>query len=184
MPSRRFLLALAASLALHLTVLGARLPDAKVWRRGTAPAALNARLLPPVAVTPAESLLKNTLAEQDAPQPAPPTSPPPPKPADAKHRAPNRAAPRSSAAAAQAAAQRKLSKMDFYPPEAIAQGIEGEARLLLILDADGVIRDIQIAASSGHAILDRAAVKAASALGRLPESDRREMILPVVFKLR
>ena len=45
-------------------------------------------------------------------------------------------------------------------------------------------RDAQVAASSGHKLLDEAAVKAAMAMGRLPETGAREVLLPVVFRLR
>ncbi len=166
MPSRRLLLALAASLALHLILLGLGLPPAKVSPRNTA---ISARLLPAAMVRPAESLLKDTLAEQDAPA----SAVAPPGPARAKSRPP-----------VQAAAQRRLSKVLFYPPEAVARGLEGEVRLLLTLDDTGAIRDAQVAAGSGHALLDEAAVKAAFAMGRLPEAGTREVILPVVFRLR
>ncbi len=171
MLNRRLLLALAASLALHLTLLGPGLPPGKVSPRET-PAMLSARLLPPATVRPAEPLLKDTLAEAEAPRAAPP-----PQPADAEGRRP---APRTP----EAAAQRKLSEVLFYPPEAVARGLEGEVRLLLTLDGNGTIRDAQVAAGSGHPILDEAAVKAAFAMGRLPDAGAREMILPVVFRLR
>ncbi|MBI2318676.1 MAG: TonB family protein, partial [Betaproteobacteria bacterium] len=39
-------------------------------------------------------------------------------------------------------------------------------------------------ASSGHALLDDAAVRAARALRALPESMPRETLLPVRFRLR
>lgn len=170
MPSRRFLFALAASLALHLALLGLGLPSGKVSPRNTA---ISARLLPPATVKPAEPLLKDTLAEEAAPK----TATAPPTPVDTKSRRP---APRSP----EEAAQRKLSEVLFYPPEAVARGLEGEVRLLLTLDGDGAIRDIQVAAGSGHKILDDAAVRAAFAMGRLPEAGAREVILPVVFRLR
>lgn len=170
MPSRRFLLALAASLALHLALLGLGLPSGKVSPRNTA---ISARLLPPATVKPAESLLKDTLAEGAAPK----TATAAPTPIDAKSRRP---APRTP----EAAAQRKLSEVLFYPPEAVARGLEGEVRLLLTLDGDGAIRDVQVAASSGHRILDDAAIKAVHLIGSLPDADVRELILPVVFRLR
>lgn len=160
----RFLLALAASLVLHLALLGLGLPERKVSPRNTA---LSARLLPPATVRPAETLLKDTLAGSAALRP-------PPQPIDAKSRRP----------APQAAARRKLSEVLFYPPEAVARGLEGEVRLLLTLDADGTVRDAQVAAGSGHPILDEAAVRAAFAMGRLPEAGAREVLLPVVFRLR
>ncbi len=57
-------------------------------------------------------------------------------------------------------------------------------RLLLTLDRDGRLLDAQVAAGSGHRMLDEAAVKAAFAMGSLPEAGAREVILPVVFRLR
>ena len=167
---RRLLPALAISLTLHIALLGLGLPRAKVSLPGTA---ISARLLPPATVRPQDALMKDTLAEQEAAKPAlAPT-----KPVDAKSRRP---APRTP----EEAAQRKLSEVLFYPPEAVARGLEGEVRLLLTLDGDGTIRDAQVAAGSGHRILDEAALKAAFAMGRLPDAGTREVILPVVFRLR
>jgi hypothetical protein len=45
------------------------------------------------------------------------------------------------------------------------------------------ISDVSIAASSGHAILDQAAIKAAYAMGKVNWVQSRELILPVVFRL-
>lgn len=170
MPSRRLSFALAASLALHLALLGLGQPQEKVSLRNTA---ISARLLPPATVRPPEPLLKDTLAEPAAAREVPA----PPKPVDSKSRRP---APRTP----EEAAQRKLSEVLFYPPEAVANGLEGEVRLLLTLDADGTVRDAQVAAGSGHRLLDEAAVKAAFAMGRLPDAGAREVLLPVVFRLR
>ncbi|KAB2938107.1 MAG: energy transducer TonB [Rhodocyclaceae bacterium] len=72
----------------------------------------------------------------------------------------------------------------FYPPEAVSRGLEGEVRVLLTLDAEGGIMDAQVAAGSGHRLLDIAAVQAALAMGSLPGAGVRELILPVVFRLR
>lgn len=169
MSSRRFLLALAASLGLHLALLGSGFLGGKVSPRNTA--TLSARLLPPATVLPQAPLLKDTLAESaTAVQPAA-------KPIEGRSRRP---APRTP----EEAAQRKLSEVLFYPPEAVARGIEGEVRLLLTLDRDGRLLDAQVAAGSGHRMLDEAAVRAAFAMGSLPEAGAREVILPVVFRLR
>lgn len=169
MSSRRFLLALAASLGLHLALLGSGFLGGKVSPRNTA--TLSARLLPPATVLPQAPLLKDTLAESaTAVQPAA-------KPIEGRSRRP---APRTP----EEAAQRKLSEVLFYPPEAVARGIEGEVRLLLTLDRDGRLLDAQVAAGSGHRMLDEAAVTAAFAMGSLPEAGAREVILPVVFRLR
>ena len=162
---RRLLPALAASLLLHLALLGLGLPQTKVSPHRTA---ISARLLPPDLVKPAETLLKDTLSEAAGAVAAPPS--------ESRGRRPP---PRKTASA-----QRKLSEVLFYPPEAVARGLEGEVRLLLSLDADGTIRDAQVAAGSGQLILDQAAVKAALAMGRLPGAESREVLLPVVFRLK
>jgi protein TonB len=168
MPSRRFLAALAASILLHgLTLAGA---SRFLRQPGPAPdpmlaAVLTATLLPPAEITPDDSpLLKNTLTEGRA------THSPSPLPGRAKSPAQD--------------AQRKLAEHVYYPPEAIAQGLEGEVRVLLSLDGEGHILDVQVASGSGHAILDQAAVRAAYAAGSLGGTGRREVLLPVVFRLR
>lgn len=79
-------------------------------------------------------------------------------------------------------AQAALSKHLFYPPEAIAQGLEGEVVLLLILAPDGRLTSAEIARSSGHALLDQAALDAAHRIGVLPGSPR-QTLFPVKFRL-
>ena len=80
-------------------------------------------------------------------------------------------------------ARKKLSKTQFYPPEAIAQSIEGDVRLIIKLSDSGSVDDVIVASSSGHAILDNAAIKAAYAMGKLTGVTSRELILPVIFRL-
>lgn len=82
------------------------------------------------------------------------------------------------------AARQKLAEHRFYPPEAIARGLQGEVRLLLILSPAGDVLEARIASSSGHPLLDRAATEAAYALQRLSADGARELILPVIFKLQ
>ena len=72
----------------------------------------------------------------------------------------------------------------FYPPEAIARGLEGQALVLLFLDASGNAIAARLETSSGHALLDDAAVRAARTLRALPDSAPREALLPVRFRLR
>lgn len=72
----------------------------------------------------------------------------------------------------------------FYPPEAIARGLEGEVLVLLFLDAAGDAIAARLEASSGHALLDDAAVRAARTLRAMPDSAPREVLLPVRFRLR
>jgi protein TonB len=184
MPSR-LLPALTLSLALHLGLL---LPDALRLARPVAAPRLEASLRLPEKAPPAsdEALLKNTLTTR----PAPPTVKPPPaariaspapspSPSPSPAPAPNRIAARREIAAA----QRKLSQHLYYPPAAVARGIEGEVRLILRLSADGSIAEVDIATGSGHAILDQAAVKAAYAMGHVSWAHSRELILPVIFRL-
>ena len=79
-------------------------------------------------------------------------------------------------------AQTALTHHLYYPPEAVAKGIEGEVTLLLVLDDAGRISRVDIARSSGHPILDDAAVDAARHLGRLPGA-RRQTLFPIRFRL-
>jgi protein TonB len=179
-PSRRLLLALSASLLLHAASiamlewfgLASRQPKPAL------PAFLHATLLmrpaPPQALPPpAEPLLKNT------PPTAEPESAPTVPSADLSARKPS-PAPR---AATEVSAQRTLSKHVYYPPEAVAQGLQGEVRLLVALDRGGNIVQARVIVSSGHAVLDQAALRAAYAIGRLPRAGALDLVLPVIFKL-
>ncbi|WIM06357.1 MAG: energy transducer TonB [Candidatus Nitricoxidivorans perseverans] len=158
----RLLSALAVSLLLHAAVLGAM-----TWRFDRAPAAATPAMFSATLVHPAghDPLLKNTLSDGAA------AGTPPPAAGKGKP------VPTEEA-------QRRLAEHLYYPPEAIARGLEGEVRLLLSLDVAGNVLDAQVASGSGHDLLDRAAVRAAFAMGRLPGADAREAILPVVFRLR
>lgn len=174
--SRRLILAIALSLALHGGLL---LPDAlKRLTAAPPPAALQATLrLPPRPETPAaEALLKNTLDNETHETVKAPTLPPAAENPSARLR--------PSLKREVQAAQKKLAQHLFYPPEAVARGIEGEVRLIVTLTDDGSIADVNIAASSGHPILDNAAIKAAYAAGRLSGGASRELILPVIFRLQ
>lgn len=178
--SRRLMASLAGSALLHA---GSIALLAAEWR-GTIrqpalapPIEARLRQLPPVATAaaPADRLMKDTLSES----PAPPTaivSPPRVSPSEAVRT-------RATEAARTRSAQRRLASHVFYPPEAVAAGIEGEVRLLLTLDSAGNVVEAAIASGSGHAVLDRAALSAAYAMKRLPGAGARELILPVVFRL-
>lgn len=162
----RLVHALLLSIALHLLVLGVsgRHPDA-----GPPPSATPATLEALLRIVPENSrdaLLKDTIATTtDAAKTPSPSDP------DGQRRATARA-------------ERRLAAHVYYPETAIEQGLEGEVRLLLTLDEAGSILDAQVAASSGHAILDQAALQAARTMGRLEGTGRREIILPVRFQLR
>jgi len=53
----------------------------------------------------------------------------------------------------------------------------------MALAEDGSISEVSIAVSSGHPILDKAAVRAAYAMARVNWAHSRELILPFVFRL-
>lgn len=80
-------------------------------------------------------------------------------------------------------AQAQLSKHLFYPPEAVALGLEGEVILLLSLSDNGRLVSAAVARSSGHAMLDQAALDAARRIGALPGSPR-QTLFPVSFRLQ
>lgn len=80
-------------------------------------------------------------------------------------------------------AQAALTRHLYYPPEAVSRGIEGEVILLLTLTETGLLTGVDIARSSGHPLLDRAAVDAARQIGSLPGA-KRQMLFPVSFRLQ
>lgn len=179
---RRLTLAIALSLAVHGAAL---LPD--FIKRLPDPAqkpALQAvlRLPPKPEPAPVEPVLKNTLDEEVKPE-AIEAPPPPPKPVEPAHKPEPKPTKKNTPKSDLQIAQRKLSEQQFYPPEAVARNLEGEVRLIIKLAENGAVDDVAIAASSGHAILDNAAIRAAYAMGSLTGVTSRELILPVVFRL-
>jgi TonB family protein len=97
----------------------------------------------------------------------------------------SRTSTRDSAAAKAGAARKPRidNPLRFYPPEAIARGIEGETILLLRYKPDGTLLDARVAHSSGHAILDQAALRAVRATPRVSDGTR-EILFPVTFALQ
>jgi protein TonB len=93
------------------------------------------------------------------------------------------APPRRLQGAALHRAQAALSEHQFYPPAAIARGLEGDVLLLLSLSDSGRIVSASIARSSGHAVLDQAALDAALNIGALP-GNARQTLFPVSFRLQ
>ncbi|MFN3883882.1 MAG: energy transducer TonB [Rhodocyclaceae bacterium] len=188
MVKKRFVLAFVASLALHALVL--LLPE--VWwfhgEQAPAPVVLAVRL-PPLART---DVLATAVDEPPLPLRAEPATlaadtsastavPPPPRAPSAPGLA-ARESPRPLQGRALQSALAALTREEFYPREAIARGLEGRVVLLLTLDEAGRVARIEVASSSGHALLDEAACKAATRIGRLP-ADRRQVLLPVEFRL-
>lgn len=178
MPSRRLVLAFAASLLLHaaLPVGDFLSPDGD---EKAAPPPLQALLLPAPPLPAAdEALIKNTLAD-DSPDPLPA----PPVPSAAQKPAAAAPPPKPPRPRSLRAVERKLTEQVFYPPEAVARGLEGRVMILFVFADGGRVVEVQLAAGSGHALLDQAALRAAGAIGRVPGAAAGEMILPVIFQL-
>jgi len=75
-----------------------------------------------------------------------------------------------------------------YPPAAVAQRLEGTVLLRLWIDATGQVQRVELASSSGHPLLDAAAVKAVRTWRGSPaERDHHpvatEELLPIRFRL-
>jgi TonB family protein len=87
------------------------------------------------------------------------------------------------------ALRRRLQETLEYPAAARRRGLAGTVHLDIALDATGRVREVVLARSSSHALLDDAALEAARGLARVPfPPDVRpralRVRLPVVFELR
>lgn len=178
-PHFRLGLALIASALFHLAPLISELLAPPVARLPPPPPPLMAQLRPPPAPQ-----VPLTLPE-----------PPPPEAAEPK---PIKSEPVKAQAKPEAARGRPGSWQDevrkqfrqqnerglYYPAEAIARGLEGEVLVLLILDEAGHAVAARVEQSSGHPLLDSAALRVARALRSLPADAPRETLIPVRFRLR
>ena len=165
-PGVRLVLALGASLLLHFAAL---LPvDGWFPRKPATPRPLAVQL-PPAELARELATQPEIIEKPPEPIPSAPTLKPAEKPRELKGRA------LDSAMAA-------LTREEFYPREAIQHEIEGRVVLLLTLDTAGRVTGIEVASSSGHAVLDDAALRAATRIARLP-GGHRQALLPVEFRL-
>jgi protein TonB len=168
------------SLALHLAlILGPHW--LKVPPPPPPPNRLEVYLPTPPELPPTEQSAEITSTE--VPPPAPPPPPAAAPPPVVAPPAPSPPVPKKLQGAALRKAQSALSSHLLYPPEAIRLGLEGDVILLLRLDGSGNIRSVAIARSSGHALLDQAAISAAGNIGALP-GNKAETLLPVSFRLQ
>ena len=169
--------ALALSLILHAAVI------ALVAQLAVPVSPLMRRNDPDLTVTLRKEQLVPEMPAQAGPQLLLPQDPPR-NPSAASTPVPQTARPpRLSGEAAHRAAE-QLQRELLYPREAIERGLEGEALVLLFLDASGNSVAARIETSSGHALLDDAAVRAARTLRALPEGTPRDVLLQVRFRLR
>ncbi len=77
----------------------------------------------------------------------------------------------------------------FYPDEALERGLEGRAVVSLLVKEDGRTGGVKIYKSSGHHLLDSAAVRTAKTFVFSPAMAKNKpvkssVIMPVEFKLR
>lgn len=170
---RRLAAAFALSSLLHAAALTAGAGPGRPQHEVPPPAMLQATLVPaPQAPIP---LLRAPEPVEAAGSPA---KPPPARPRTVP---PKKAGMQADLATL---ASRQIARRLLYPEEAIARGLEGQATVMLFLDARGNAVAARLERSSGHAILDEAAVAAARQVSALPEGEPREVLLPVRFRLR
>lgn len=84
----------------------------------------------------------------------------------------------------------QLAHYFTYPALARRQGWEGQVLLTLTIEPDGQLDNLQVARSSGYAVLDAAALHALQRVGRLSAAadwlagSTLDMHLPVIYRLR
>ena len=181
--------AFAISLALHAALVALALPGAPTPRAPTLPRELTVRL--PEVEKPAPepaSAPRLTLPPEPQPNASAGATPAAAKPRPAAPRVaisqPSSGAPKPLSGEAARRAAEQLARDLPYPPEAVERGLQGEALVLLFLDGEGNAIAARLERSSGHDILDEAALRAARQLRALPASAPREALLPVRFRLR
>jgi protein TonB len=79
--------------------------------------------------------------------------------------------------------RKQQSDGQFYPAQAIAQGMEGKIWVLVILDEAGEVAAARIEQGCGHRLLDEAALRAVRALHSLPADAPRQVVVPVSYRL-
>jgi protein TonB len=174
--------ALAASILLHAALISVGVQEVRLQPLRPMPPELTVYLAPE-EVQPAPRLtLPEPRRAAAPPVPAPEQRRPAPKPDGPALRLAD--LPRQLSGEAARTAAEQLARDLPYPPEAIERGLQGEALVLLFLDGDGNAIAARLERSSGHGILDEAALRAARRLRALPASAPREALLPVRFRLR
>jgi len=176
--------AFALSLALHAVTMLLPSPWQKPSAHDLAMSVLIARLVPreaeplPKPEVTEEPVIKSKVEE---PMTAEITKPRP-KPRPKERPVEKKPEPLAGQQLDDALAQ--LSDKLLYPPEAIKQGLQGEAVLVLDVGEGGRIVMASIVSSSGHAVLDQAALRAVRQVGSLsPVLAGRSILLPVRFRL-
>jgi protein TonB len=177
--------ALAISLALHAALVSIRLPEIAGLQVPKPLRELVVHLPEPEkpAVAPRLTLPPEPQPNASASAPLAAAKPRPAAPRVAIPQ-PATVEPRQLQGDAALRAAEQLARDLPYPPEAIERGLQGEALVLIFLDRSGNAIAARLESSSGHDILDEAALRAARRLRALPDSAPREALLPVRFRLR
>jgi TonB family C-terminal domain len=83
------------------------------------------------------------------------------------------------------AVARMIASRQNYPRSAQIRGDEGITRVRITIQGDGKISQVELAASSGSAILDREAQSMISAIGKLPSppAGLHTFLVPIVWRL-
>lgn len=165
------------SCLLHLAALGSA-----HWLLTARPEPPEPAAAPPLQATllPTPAAAPELLVPESGSPPAAERAPKPPPP---QNLAASGRRPAPTVAELRSQALRQIAERMFYPPEAVARGLEGEAEVMLFLDEAGNAVAARLERSSGHALLDNAAVSAARSVRALPGSAVREVLLPVRFRL-
>jgi protein TonB len=144
----------------------------------------------PLAPERASERIEPSDAEPAASLPRPPATAPSPQPVPrALPRAVSNDARVASAAAVEWRVQDWLAQHRHYPRAARRSGAEGTVWVRFVLDRGGALHGSEILASSGHAVLDRAALdllRRATPFPALPPDlamDEIELVLPIEYDL-
>lgn len=172
--ARRLAVAGLVSLLFHAALLAGG--NLMRWRAAKpTPAALQATLVGAPLPPPRE------LIAPEAP-PTPAEARPAPRP-EPKPRAATPARRGFTALDAAKMAQQQIARQLLYPEEAVARGLEGDTPVRLFFDESGAVIAARLEGTSGHELLDQAAIKAASGV-RMPPGAPAEVSLTVRFRLR
>ena len=175
--------AFALSITLHTVSMLLPSPFQKPSAQQVAVSILTARIQPREAEPPPKPEVKEEpviKSKVEEPMKAEITKPRPPRPKE--RRAEKKPEPLAGQELDDALA--KLGDKLLYPPEAIKQGLQGETVVLLDIGEGGRIASALVASSSGHAVLDQAALRAVRQVGSLsPTLAGRSILLPVRFRL-
>jgi protein TonB len=81
--------------------------------------------------------------------------------------------------------QRRIRDKLVYPAPARRAGIQGVAEVTFTIHEDGKVSDVTIRKSSGHAVLDDAAIQTIIAAAPFPKPPAPARIaIPISFRLR